>query len=434
MAKKKSTTSLKVLLNNLYLGNLGYKSRKLLTFQYSPEWLQRELPFPISRTLPLREDPFDGDEVYSYFDNLLPDGDPIRQRIAARMNAPSEQVYDLLSVLGRDCVGALQFVRADEDETASSTEPSGTPISEDQIAEKLKNLNTIPLGASEEEDFRISIAGAQEKTAFLKLKGKWYLPKGATPTTHIFKPQVGNITPRLNFSDSVENEWLCAQIAKEFGLPVTNCEIGEFDKTKVLIVERFDRTWVKDRLIRIPQEDMCQALGVPSFEKYQSDGGPGVNQIMDLLNESQKRETDRALFMKAQVVFLLLAAIDGHAKNFSIRWGPRGFWMTPLYDILSAHPLVQRGNLPKEKIKMAMAIGNKPHWKLREIAHRHFIQQAKISRFDGAEMDAIIEEIVAQMPTVIARISSKLPKTFPNEVSEAIFKGMREQVGLLENS
>lgn len=426
MAKKKVASELNVYLNNLHLGVLEYKTKKLLTFRYSEDWLQRKTSFPISRSLPLQEDSFKGEEVFAYFDNLLPDSSTIRQRIAARMHANSDQVYDLLAVVGRDCVGALQFAKADEFKPA--TKPKGTEVSDKEIAARLRNLSINPLAASADEDFRLSIAGAQEKTAFLKLNGKWHIPHNATPSTHIFKPQIGAIRPGFSFSDSVENEWLCGELARAFGLPVAKSEIAEFEEIKVLVVERFDRSRHKSQLIRIPQEDICQALSVPSFEKYQSDGGPGIHQVMELLNESQKPSEDRALFMKTQVVFLLLAAIDGHAKNFSIRWGPAGFFLTPLYDILSAQPIVDRGELEYQKIKMAMSIGDNSHWKVKEISRRHFLQSAKRCRFDLAMMNQIIDETIESVPKAIDAVANYLPPGFPEDVADSIFKGMRARV------
>lgn len=431
MAKKRTGQTLRVYLNNLPLGVLGYNSRKYLSFTYLPEWLDRKTPFPISRTLPLREDPFDGDMVYAYFDNLLPDGASLRQRIAARMSAQSDQVFDLLAVVGRDCVGALQFIREDEDRPALDT-ATGSPISDNAIADKLKSLRLSPLGASQEDDFRLSIAGAQEKTALLWLNNKWHVPHGPMPTTHIFKPQLGEIRPGLSFADSVENEWLCAQITAAYGLPTAKCEIKDFPDIRALVVERFDRAWVRDMLIRIPQEDMCQALGIPSFKKYENEGGPGLMGIMALLNESKNRESDRRLFMKAQVVFFLMAAIDGHAKNFSIRWGPTGFNLTPLYDILSAQPVVDKGGFQYQKIKMAMAYGDSRHYKLVEILRRHFEQTARLCRYDLAEMNQIIDEVIAHTPTVIDRVQNSLPVDFPKAVSNSIFSGMQKRLSRIK--
>lgn len=430
MAKRKSAQSLQVYLNNLPLGRLGYNARRALTFTYHPKWLERKTAFPISRSLPLREDPFDGRMVFAYFDNLLPDGVSIRQRIAARMSAQSDQVFDLLEVVGRDCVGALQFIR-DDDEPPTVDEASGTPLSDAEIAKKLKNLRAVPLAASQEDDFRLSIAGAQEKTAFLYLNNTWQVPHGPMPTTHIFKPQIGEIKPGLSFSDSVENEWLCAQITSAFRLPTAECKVSEFEDVKVLVVKRFDRAWIKQTLIRIPQEDMCQALSIPNFEKYENDGGPGVLAIMDLLNESRQREADRRLFMKTQIVFFLLAAIDGHAKNFSVRWAPSGFQLTPLYDILSAQPMIDSGGFQIQKLKMAMAYGENRHYKMVELHRRHFEQSAKLSKFDLIEMNQIIDEVIMEAPLVIETVRKNLPTGFPEEIANSILEGVKTRLPLL---
>lgn len=48
-------------------------------------------------------------------------------------------------------------------------------------------MGTSPLGMQDEDDFRLSIAGAQEKTAFLQINKQWQLPLGPTPSSHIFK-------------------------------------------------------------------------------------------------------------------------------------------------------------------------------------------------------------------------------------------------------
>lgn len=434
MAKRRSSVPLNIYLNGLFLGILEYRAQKDLTFRYSDFWLNRSNNFPISRSLPLREQPYEGNKVYSYFDNLLPDNISIRQRIAARMKADSDHVFDLLTVVGRDCVGALQFVRSDE-APPNLGQAHGSSISNSEIAEKLKNLQSAPLAASTEDNFRLSIAGVQEKTAFLKIDSRWYVPQDATPTTHIFKPQIGELQRGLSFSDSVENEWLCSRIVRAFGIPTANCEIAQFEDVKALVVERFDRAWFNsDLLIRIPQEDMCQALGVATFEKYQSDGGPDVVQIMDLLNESIVREDDRRNFLKSQVVFLLLAAIDGHAKNFSIRWGPSGFNMTPLYDILSAQPMVDSGKFQVEKIKMAMSYGDKKHYKVRDIYRRHLIQTAKNCRIDVDQMEMIIDEVIANVSSTIASVAQELPPEFPQQIAESIFEGMRNRIGQIQAS
>lgn len=431
MAKKNANIPLNLYLNGLFIGVLEYRTQRDLAFRYSESWLQRQKNFPISRSLPLREQPYEGNRVYSYFDNLLPDSISIRQRIAARMKAESDHVFDLLTVVGRDCVGALQFVRAD-DAAPELQDAKGLRVSNTEIADRLKNLQVAPLAASTEDDFRLSIAGIQEKTAFLKIGNEWLLPQGATPTTHIFKPQIGELQRGLSFSDSVENEWLCSQIVSTFGIQTAPCDIAVFDDVKALVVERFDRTWMKSALIRLPQEDLCQALGVATFQKYQSDGGPGVLTIMDMLNESITREEDRRKFLKSQVIFFLLAAIDGHAKNFSIHWNPDGFNLTPLYDILSAQPMIDDGKFQAEKIKMAMSYGDSNHYRVRDLQRRHFIESAKICRIDAEQMELIIDEVIADTPGVIDDVSNRLPTGFPQQVANSIFSGLQKRLSQIQ--
>lgn len=328
-----------------------------------------------------------------------------------------------MEIRQRDCVGALQFIKT-TDEEPSLEVPAGKPLTEREIASRLRKLGTIPLGASDEEDFRLSIAGAQEKTAFLHLNGKWNTPLRSTPTTHIFKPQIGEIRPDLSFADSVENEWLCAKIVKAFGIPVTECEMELFEDIKVLVVKRFDRAWVGNKLVRLPQEDICQALSIPNFEKYEKEGGPGIVQIMDIMNESTDRDKDRYNFMKTQIIFLLLGAIDGHAKNFSLSWRPTGFEMSPLYDILSAQPLLDKGTFQKQKLKMAMAYGKSKKYRLNEIYRRHVLETAKLCRFDQNKMEEIIDQTINEIPEVKEKVQTSLPEEFPKEIAESILTGM----------
>jgi serine/threonine-protein kinase HipA len=431
MSQKRMSRALDVFLNGNALGVLRYQAKTDLEFVYNREWLSSPTAFPISRSLPLREEPYGGASVYSYFDNLLPDVLAIRSRIAATTRAKSDHVFDLLEKVGKDCVGALQFVSTGSS-VSKPGRPKGSPIDSLKIAEKLKELHTQPLGISEDEAFRLSIAGAQEKTAFLKIKDEWNTPLGVTPTTHIFKPQSGRVALGYSFSDSVENEWLCSEIAAEYGFTRARSEIMQFGEVKTLVLERFDRAWIDKKLIRLPQEDVCQALGVPSFKKYESEGGPGISDVMTLLNESNKRDEDRDTFVRVQVLFLLLGAIDGHGKNFSIAWRSTGFSLAPLYDVLSAYPLIKQGRLPREKAKMAMSFGTKPHYSLITIFRRHLLQTAKKSRFDQGKMETIIDEMLVRVPAVIDSVKKKLPPSFPEKVSNAIFEGMRERVVALQ--
>jgi serine/threonine-protein kinase HipA len=163
----------------------------------------------------------------------------------------------------------------------------------------------------DDDDFRISLAGAQEKTALLRVGEQWMLPHGATPTTHILKLPMGLIgSKKVDFYTSVENEWLCLAILRAYGLPVLNAEIMRFGGQKVLCVERFDRMYsTRSRAwLRLPQEDFCQALGIAPHLKYEENGGPGVRQIADILPHSQRAADDLATFMSAHILHSVLDA------------------------------------------------------------------------------------------------------------------------------
>ena len=402
---------------------------------YVDEWIDDPQGRPLSLSLPFTpgNQPYRGQIVADYFDNLLPDSEPIRRRIAARYRTGSTAPFSLLAALGRDCVGALQLLPPGE-EPSDLTSIHGRELSDSEIAVLLRGTtSTAPLGQHDPlEDLRLSIAGAQEKTALLRHRNRWLLPEGSTPTTHIFKLPLGLVgNMRADLRTSVENEWLCSQIVAAYGLPVARCEIARFDEQKVLIVERFDRRVSSDAtwIVRLPQEDMCQATGTSALHKYESDGGPGIEAIMEILAGSARAATDRRNFFATQLVFWLLAATDGHAKNFSIAHLPGNrYESTPLYDVLSAHPIIGSGagRFAAQKVKLAMAVrGKNVHYLVNQIQRRHWVAEGQRVGISAADVDTLIDALTAQTETVIDTVSSQLPADFPLDVADAIFDGMR---------
>lgn len=416
-------------MNGILVGKLEKGVKGDLIFIYDKKWLNTPGARPISLSLPLIGQPFAGDVVYNFFDNLLPDNPQIRARIQSKFHATTNQPFDLLASIGRDCVGAIQLLDGKVLTLAKSI--NFESISKKEIADVLRSYQNNPLGMTDAaEEFRISIAGAQEKTALLYYKGKWCRPCGETPTSHIFKLPIGYIQhQKMDLSDSCENEWLCSQIAEAFGLPVAKCEILFFEDIKVLVVERFDRRMASDNnwLMRLPQEDICQALGISPNLKYQSDGGPGIKEIMQLLLGSANPVADRDTFYRSQVLFWLLAAIDGHAKNFSVFIEPEGkYRLTPLYDIMSAYPLMAKNKLQAQKIKMAMALkGTNNHYHWHNIQRRHFLETANRTNYSPERAEMILDEMLSKVESVIEKVSAKLPKEFPTNISQSIFDGMR---------
>jgi serine/threonine-protein kinase HipA len=395
---------------------------------------------PLSLSLPFTGDiALKGDRVRNFFDNLLPDSEAIRLRIAIRFKTAGAEAFDLLQAIGRDCVGAVQLL--DEDASPADVQAiMGTPLSESEIEALLvQTTRSGPLSNLEDEDkLRISLAGAQEKTALLWHQGQWMRPHGSTPTTHILKLPIGMVGHRqADFSTSVENEWLCMNLLAEFGLPVANTEILTFGSQKVLSVERFDRQLHSsgEWLMRLPQEDFCQVMGVPSHLKYESDGGPGLSDLAGVLKGSVQAEKDLTTLLTTQLLFWMLAAPDGHAKNFSIKVLPQGrYQLTPLYDVMSIWPV--EGNGPNQfsmfKAKMAMAVlGKNKHYLLKDIQRRHFNNMAG-KFFDRIDAEAVISRVIAATPVAIEAMQRKLPGGFPVWIAESVFDGLRRSAQLLK--
>ncbi len=447
MGRRSHTRSLGLWMNGAFVGTWSLSPNAPDALQYDQAWTQSEQGRPLSLSLPFTPGnaPHRAKKVRAYFENLLPDSKAIRERMARRFNTGSTDAFPLLAEIGRDCVGALEILP--EGRVSSGTSPpQAEPLSEAQVAQVLRRTTTTnAMGwRGDDDDFRISIAGAQEKTALLQRDGQWCLPRGSTPTTHIFKLPLGLIGGmKLDMRDSVENEWLCSLILKEFGLPVAACRPMQFEDIEVLVVERFDRTWWThpsggSRLVRLPQEDLCQATGVPPEAKYEVDGGPGMDRIFDVLDGSMTRERDRRVFFEAQLLFWMLCATDGHAKNFSLFLRPSGrYQLTPLYDVLSAYPVLGEGSakISPFKARMAMAVRSRnAHWKMRSILHRHWLTLGArhgVLTEDGRQVQFLIDDLVARTPQVIAAVRARLPAGFPMSVADSIFAGLQDAANRL---
>ena len=410
------------------------------SFQYDPAWIESPERRVLSLSLPFTPGniPLRGKMVTDFFDNLLPDTEEIRRRIMTRYGTRSTKPFDLLSAIGRECVGAIQLLS--EGETPEGFDRIEGEVLDEKGVEQAINaaISGSPLMAMNEEEFRISIAGAQEKTAFLFHKGCWWRPSGSTPTTHIFKLPLGLIgNLQVDMQGSVENEWISSRIMNAFGLKTAQCEILRFGERKVLSVERFDRALMDGSWIaRLPQEDFCQALGVPVTQKYENQGGPGIAKILGVLNASSTSVEDKRAFVKAQIVFWLMAATDGHAKNFSI-FQERGgtYRLTPFYDVLSMWPVIGHGSglLDLRRATMAMGLkGESLHRKIQEIRPYHWDEAARLAGLVKAS--DLIEEIIEQAPGVLEHVDRETALDFPGKIQDAIFEGIRSQTEKLKTA
>lgn len=442
MGRRTHRRALGLWMNGAFVGTWSLTPHAPDTLQYDADWTRSPEGRPLSLSLPFTPGnaPHRGPKVRAYFENLLPDSRDIRERMARRHGTGSTDAFDLLARIGRDCVGALEILPEGQ-ASPGSFAIQAEPLSEARVAAILRSATaTAPLGlAVDDEDLRISIAGAQEKTALLLQDGLWCLPQGSTPTTHILKLPLGLVGGmKIDMRHSVENEWLCARILRAFGLPVADCQSLQFEEMRVLAVARFDRRWWsapdgRQQLLRLPQEDFCQATGTPPDAKYEVDGGPGIDRIMGVLDGSLTREDDRRTFFLAQLLFWMLGATDGHAKNFSLFLRPGGrYQLTPLYDVLSAWPVLGEGPgaISAHKARMAMAVrGRNAHWKLREILPRHWValgQRHGVRAADGRGVEALIEAAATLTPGVVAAVNGELPAGFPAELADRILGGLAD--------
>ncbi|MES9830282.1 MAG: type II toxin-antitoxin system HipA family toxin [Candidatus Thiodiazotropha sp.] len=432
MGRKRQRRVLDVYVGSSKVGQYSRAPSGATSFRYDPTWLSSKRAFPISLSMPLSDRIWSGEGATSYFDGLLPDDRAVREKIAACEHADSAGIFDLLAVIGRDCVGALRFVPEGLD-PGDPAKMAYRPVSDDEIAARLASLATNPLGILvDEDDFRISIAGVQEKTAFLRVDNQWQLPIGPTPTSHIFKPAMKEGPNGADFSDTPWNEWLCLVLCRALGLETANAEVRLFDGKPVIVVERFDRVWQDGVLYRLPQEDICQALGFPPMRKYQSDGGPGIIDVLGFLNGAIAPYEDRLAFMKAQIVFWLLAAIDGHAKNFSIFLTPGGYKLTPLYDVMSAAPYPE---YPVQKIKLAMAIGQKGYYRLSQIQLRHFFQTGQKAGLCEQDMDSIFSDLAGRLDDAIAEVAAMAAANGMSESTcSPILDGVSKRAKLMQRA
>lgn len=370
MPRRKRHVPLQVFLNSHLVGRLVREPSGTIDFRYDPAWLDWEHARPVSLS------------------RLC-----AKTGISARRSQPSlrtcsRRAMPCVAVSPRECMPTAPIpIASSASSAATASAPCNScPMTRNPArpARSRESRSTTPRSrgcsaiwlrhrsdAARTRIFGFSLAGAQEKTALLRSNGQWFKPTGTTATTHILKPQIGRLPNGIDMSCSVENEFFCLRLTAALGLPSAAVEIATFVDKRVLVVERFDRRWTRDgRLLRLPQEDGCQALSVPSGRKYETDGGPGIRSILNLLGGSDDPEADRRAVLAALMIFWLLGATDGHAKNFSVFLAPGGrFRLTPLYDVVSAQPSADAGQIRRAQMKLAMAVGDNRHYVIDTIRH-----------------------------------------------------------------
>jgi serine/threonine-protein kinase HipA len=336
---------------------------------------------------------------------LLPDHNEILRRWGQRFHVSPRNPFRLLAHVGEDCAGAVQLVKPDSvsDYLAGSQKGKVDWLTDEEIAVRMDLLRRdASVGRTGDDTGQFSLAGAQPKTAFHfdPQKDRWGIPSGATPTTHIFKPAMGT------FEGYAENEHFCLRLAQELGLPAASSRVLHFKGIPVIVVERYDRLRDEEKVIRIHQEDACQALGRMPQQKYQNEGGPSTLEIFNLLHEwSSNRQADEEVFVKSLALNWILYATDGHAKNYSLLIAPGNqVRLAPLYDIASALPYPEA--VPPRKAKLAMKVGGQY---LVSLIGRH--EWEKFAAEHRLDKDRLLETIVTMakaLPDLAGRLDAEM--------------------------
>lgn len=368
-----------------------------LTFVYEDAWRRSREGYPISLSMPLAAAEHPHTKIETFLWGLLPDNATILDRWARRFKVSARNPFALIANVGEDCAGAVQFVLPDRVDALQSVElPPIEWIDEDGVAERLAALRADQAAWRIPRDTgQFSLAGAQPKTALLLQKGRWGVPSGRIPTTHILKPPSGEL------DGHAENEFFCLALARALGLPAADAEVKHFRNEVAIVIKRYDRYVQAGAIHRIHQEDVCQALSCLPTAKYENEGGPGTSDVIGLLRTySTEREEDVRTFMGAIIFNWLVAGTDAHAKNYSVLIaGGGGVRLAPLYDIASALPY---GGLDQKRLALAMRLGG--HYKLREISFHNWVKFAKESRLDADEVFASIKGMIDALPDEASRV------------------------------
>ncbi len=365
---------LSVRLNGKPIGTLEQDSIGKMKFTYIPG-----ADKILSLSLPLREQIFEEHECKAYFGGLLPEGDNARKAIGKKFGVNPKNDFSLLKAIGADCAGAVSFHNTAEPIIETSFIPlKGKQLSENKLADYIKDLPRKPLfiGA---EGMKLSLAGAQDKAAICMIDNQVTIPTDGCPSTHILKPAIADL------DETIENEYICLRTAKQLGINSPNVEIRHANKEPYLLIERYDREVKMDKTIkRIHQEDFCQALGVVSAYKYQSSGGPDLNQCFNLLKKVTFPAIDRKQFVERIVFNFLIGNTDAHGKNFSLlHFDNNQIKLASAYDILCTQVY------PDLSKKMAMKVGG--NYYPTKVLKRHWEQLCSDTGYSSPQLEKIIK-------------------------------------------
>jgi len=390
-------SELRVLIDEEEVGSIFQGAAGKLRFVYDDPWRNRIDAVPLSLSMPLTAKEHSHKAIESYLWNLLPDREETLRQIAAEHDISHRNPFALAGARGEDLPGSVQIVPPERIGSLRKRERIAR-VSEEQLAEVLRNRQRASGKTRIGEDSGFfSLAGAQPKVAVCRVGGRWYEQRGYTPSTHIVKPSIPDL------QQQVENEHFCLRLAEAVGLHVIKSEVVRIGALQTIVVPRYDRVRLKGRqrlpldaaggkVYRIHQEDVCSALSVHPANKYQHQGGPGMKQVMRLLEGSGNPDVDRERFMRACAFNYMIEGVDAHGKNYSLLMEAGGrFRLAPFYDIISALPYDR-----ETYNRLAMAVGGeRKHGK---IFPSHWEKTAAECRYDAEKAVQHVRDYIAALP------------------------------------
>lgn len=390
--------SLNVYINNDFVGILSKDGNGGFCFQYD-----KNTKHQLSLGLPIREELYSNKECKGFFNGLLPESEHVRISIGKKYGINPKNDFSLLSAIGYDCAGAVAFFENKPKNLKEYYKIEGNILSDNELEKYIKELPKKPLALG--YDKRLSLAGAQDKTAVVLIKDRVAIPENNVPSTYILKPAISG------YKETVENEYICMKVAAKLGIQIPNIQIGQANDTQYLLIERYDREISDGKIKRIHQEDFCQASNIPSAYKYQAEGGVDFKRCIEILKKTTRPAVAIKQFVELMIFNYLVGNNDAHGKNFSIMYYDSGEIMfAPAYDILCTSVY------PDLSSKMAMKIGG--YYESDKIFPRHFERMAKDVGISYTQLKKILINQCKILPDTVKEIS----QTFENTIGEDIFR------------
>ena len=392
---------LNVLICGRAAGTLTQDERGLMSFTYLDEYDGA----PLSLSMPVTNRTYGQAVVRPYLFGLLPDDERQRRAIAEEHDVRPNNPVALLSHIGLDCPGGVQFCTDQQLDSAFARSGQYRQLSEAQIAQKLRSIRDDEGATWMGGEESWSLGGNQGKFALALHGGAWHECLGSAPTTHIFKNGVRGY--RLQALD----EYVCMRVALACAIPAAQVAYQMFEDEPALVVERYDRaSSTGGNIVRIHQEDVCQALSIMPDQKYTADGGPATADILRLLASNKRAATNLAVFTRMLFFNYLVGATDAHAKNYSLLLGENGdTLLAPLYDVASG--LAYEGL--RRRGRLAMAIGGENRFgrvgsgAIRRYVHANSEKQA--SMLEGLGLTEpwcldVMAELAQAVPEALATV------------------------------